>query len=914
MDPPSDRGKEPLRSPHSSSAPPPPRPFPEHELSHRTSSISDVSDIGISPYEAASAVSASTITSPIHATASPVSLYSSGGASNSSASLYSQPAQPPPPPSRRSSWRGTLSYASSKRYAPLTGSGSSDGGDHATRSASGRRSSGTSFRSRSSYAPTLGGAIPEHGDDESYAMTLLSHPAPMGMSPITSPHHKRQTSDDMATPMSPIFDVGSALGPLSAHDNAFLSQWQQQEAQGVLSGGLGQGFRADSTVRGAELLASPLPSSPSLGRGLSRSFTFRRSMKPPTRAETIKTRGQDEADRLGRVIEVIVEDEPSADLSSIEGSNISLHAPDVLQRSTFPSAAPRRQIFFPKPNWKPWSMRWPHLTLLVLVSAGLAVMQEVLFRHFHNTPILTFHSPKEVKPLIYFAVKFLPTLAAVIYGVLWQFTDFEVRRLEAFYQLSKDGGALASASINVDYVTGFNLVRPFRALRLGHYTVAVSSLGTLLAGSLGPTFAAASVILTPSLHERKMHPDAEKTLTFSPTWSRLLTSTLALCTALAMVLFVLLQKRRSGLNSDVRGIAGLASMAVVSHILMDFKDMDTATHHDIHHRLKHHRYMLKDSSLAPDDENLTAAQDREKYSDDDDAPAHMSDNPHPLMLRPGGCVTFIVALVAFVGFVPAFVFTDAGVVTDKAPWFATAWAVCLKLSWHGMETAVRMMEPYYLLSKRHAPSRTLTLDYTALPFGYLPLRALANGHLLMFFVGFGSILAEFLTVLVTGLTTSDGQGFIKVWGFNTEDKNANVPGDVKSIYAGQDTVVSFSVSFGLAMFVLLYMTTVASVVFARRRHPFLPRQPNTIASVLAFIHQSKMLYNFVGTAKLNSADMARRLKDGGGARTTYGLGWFEGRDGQTHCGVDQEELMSFYKHGVDYSLGNKPWNTQWDVL
>ncbi|OAA50709.1 hypothetical protein ISF_09327 [Cordyceps fumosorosea ARSEF 2679] len=909
----SERGKEPLRQGHAAASPLP-RPSPELELSHRSSNISNVTDIGISPYEA-STVSESTIASPIYAVASPTSLYSAGGSGSTVAvspysgggggsSVVSPFGDETNYQSRRPSWRGSLSYSNSRRYAPLVG------GNEVSRPTTGRRSSATSFRSRSSYAPTLGNAIPEHGDDESYAMTLLSHPAPMGMTPVF-PQHTRQVSDDMP-PMSPVgFDVGSALGPLSAHDNEYLSQWQQQESQGVLSGGLGQGFRADSTLRDAELLASP-----STPRSMSRSFTLLRASRPPTRAETIKTRGQDEADRLGRVIEVIIE-EPSADLSSIEGGHLPIHGddeqPDALRRSTFPSAALKRQIFFPKPNWKPWSMRWPHLTLLVLVSVGLAVMQEVLFRRFRDTPILAFHSPKEVQPLIYFAVKFLPTLAAVVYGVLWQFTDFEVRRLEAFYQLSKDGGALASESINVDYVTSFNLVRPIRALKLGHYTVAVSSLGTLLAGSLGPTFAAASVILTPSLRERNAHPDAEKTLTFSSTWSRLLTSTLTICAVLATVLFVLLQKRRSGLNSDVRGIAGLASMAVVSHILMDFKDMDTAKHNDIHHKLKYHRYMLKNSSLAPDDENLTSAKDREKFYGVDDEPVnHMSDNPHPLMLRPGGCVTFIVALVAFMGFVPAFVFTDAGVVTDKAPWFATAWAVCLKLSWNGMETAVRMMEPYYILSRRHAPSKILTLDYTALPFGYMPLRALANGHLIMFFVGFGSILAEFLTVFVTGLTTSDGQGFIKAYTGRDEPAD-NDSNNLKSIYAGQDTIVSFSVSFGLTMFVLLYMTVVATVVFVRRRHPFLPRQPNTIASVLAFIHQSKMLYRFVGTAKLNGTEMARRLREcDGGA--TYGLGWFEGRDGQTHCGVDQEELMSTYKHGVDYSKGNKPWNTQWDVL
>ena len=81
--------------------------------------------------------------------------------------------------------------------------------------------------------------------------------------------------------------------------------------------------------------------------------------------------------------------------------------------------------------------------------------------------------------------------------------------------------------------------------------------------------------------------------------------------------------------------------------------------------------------------------------------------------------------------------------------------------------------------------------------------------------------------------------------------------------------------------------------------------------MLAFVYQSKMLYDFVGTAKLTNAQMVRRLEDIG---KTYGLGWFEGRDGQTHCGVDEEELTGNYKHGIDYSQGNKPWDREWQLF
>jgi hypothetical protein len=129
-------------------------------------------------------------------------------------------------------------------------------------------------------------------------------------------------------------------------------------------------------------------------------------------------------------------------------------------------------------------------------------------------------------------------------------------------------------------------------------------------------------------------------------------------------------------------------------------------------------------------------------------------------------------------------------------------------------------------------------------------------------------------------------------------------GASEDINAGQETMISFWISLGLAIFVLLYMGIVAAVAFVRRRRVFLPRQPNTIASVLAFIHQSKMLYDFVGAAKLSNAEMVTKLE---GVDKTYGLGWFQGRDGQPHCGVDEEELLSRYKFGYDYSKATNPW-------
>lgn len=577
---------------------------------------------------------------------------------------------------------------------------------------------------------------------------------------------------------------------------------------------------------------------------------------------------------------------------------------DLSKRNTMLSTKNVQTVetFYPHPNWKPFSMRWPYLLMLIMLSFTLAGLVELLYQHSAKRGFLIrFNMPSDIRGIDYFSIKFLPTLLAVIFGVLWQMTDFEVKRLEAYYQLSREQGATADETLNVDYITSYNILVPFEALRRRHWAVAVSSIASILAVSAIPTLCSASIVLSPDRATRMATPDAPKEISINPVFSRMNEAVLVIVALLGCVLFYQLNTRRSGLLADVKGIAGLAAMANVSHILMDFKDCDLATHEDIHKKLKKHHYHLRNSSLAPmDDENrpgIKANDDLARITgqvtaeNQTSAKYHLSLNPHPLMFRARGSIPFIVGISIFTIILPVFLFIPLGDVAEKAPWALTALAVCIKLAWGALDTTTRLMEPYFILYKRHAPPRTLTLDYTAMPFAWVAIKALLNGHWLVCAVGFGTVMTEMLTVLVSSLATVEGRAFGP-----TRDR--------EQTDAGEETVHSFWLSLGCATAILVYMTVVAGVVFARRRRPFLPRQPNTIASVLAFIHQSKMLYDFVGTEKKDSAEMLRFLA---GVGKRYGLGWFEGRDGRTHCGIDEEELSATYRHGVDISRSNQPW-------
>ncbi|KAK3985018.1 hypothetical protein QBC44DRAFT_164902 [Cladorrhinum sp. PSN332] len=749
-----------------------------------------------------------------------------------------------------------------------------------------------------SFAQRHQETIPEEEDGIDLGLIKSAEPVGRDDDPPKSPVERSSTV--------PAFDVSSILGPATKADEAFMKTLQSQEAQGKLTGGLGLGIRTDMTVSGSVLLAS----SPIADRPLSR--TFSRASKRISRTDTVKKLAQTEANKRGEVIEVVM-DSSGDDVRSQSKFDLSIMSgPDgvsgpgrfgVMRQATFPTPAADKatQIFYPQPNWKPFSMTWPFLSWLVIMSIGLAVSAEVLYRQSTGDPLVKFKTPNDIPTAQYFAFKFLPMLFAVTYGVMFQATNFDVMRLEPFHQLSKEGGALADESINIEYLTQFMWLRPFRALHRKHYAVAVSSTASLLANTLVPTLGAACLYLSPDRNTRRDNPNIEKEIRIHHIWSRMLTTVLVVIAFLAAILFYTLQTRKSGLLADVKGIAGLASMATVSHILMDFKDMDVATHHDIHDKLKTHRYVLRNSSLAPDESHPGTKQETERYTKN-----HLSANPQSLMLRPAGAIPFMISIISFSILILVVLFTDAAVLTDRAPWVITALAVAIKLSWGALETDVRLMEPYYILSRRHAPPKTLTLDYTAMPFGWVAVQSALNKHWVVFTVGFGTVLTEILTVLVTSLATIDGRVFAAL--LDSSSGSSSAQDEDGNINSGQETIPSFWISLSIALLILVYMGIVAGFVFYKRREVFLPRQPNTIASVLAYIHQSKMLYDFVGTNKLGNKEMVEHLESK--VKKSYGLGWFRGRDGRVHCGVDEEELLSDWRRGYDYSLAGAPWEEE----
>ncbi|EED19457.1 conserved hypothetical protein [Talaromyces stipitatus ATCC 10500] len=566
---------------------------------------------------------------------------------------------------------------------------------------------------------------------------------------------------------------------------------------------------------------------------------------------------------------------PAVDLSSLEGSE--------RRASTFKTASVDEEasFFYPadpeKPDWKPFSMTSPYLFMLITVSLGLAGVQEYLYQQSKSLEsqgkgLIQFNNVAEIPIPQFFAWKYLPTIVMVTYGVLWQIMEYNVKRLEPYYQLSQPTGNIASKSLNLDYTTLFSYFVPYKAVRNRHWTVLVASVGAVLATTAAPSLQNASIrpIHNPNCSEKeKCQGQFEQFVHIDATWSRLVSVCLGLVAVMALVLVFQL-RRKSGLLSDPKGIAGIASMATKSHILNDFQGMDTATDDDIHKRLRHRRYVLYKSSIWQGEYI--------KYTEEHTDQPFSTASPHPIALRRLPGIVFLIYLTFLVAAIPVVTYTNANVVAVKLPWLPVLLAVIAKQIWTALEFAVKMLEPFYALSQGNArPENTLTLDYQGIPYGVLPFQALLNKHYLVSLIGIGSILSDVLTVTSSSLSIKD------------------------------ETEESFMTSSAISTVVVFFLLCSAALALVCRRHYFVPRPPSTIASILAFVHQSHMLDDFVNTERFSSDQMRAMLV---AKNKRYGLGWFRGRDEKLHCGVDEEPMLSRYVHGISYKDAQAgPWDS-----
>jgi len=111
-------------------------------------------------------------------------------------------------------------------------------------------------------------------------------------------------------------------------------------------------------------------------------------------------------------------------------------------------------------------MRKRVLIPLAILTATLAAIIEYLASTSHREGGLAL-SPTidDIPQLAQFGYTFLPTIIAVIYSIIWNWVDLDVKRVYPWLELSRPEGASPKDSLSLEYPFDFIALVPFTATK-----------------------------------------------------------------------------------------------------------------------------------------------------------------------------------------------------------------------------------------------------------------------------------------------------------------------------------------------------------------------------------------------------------------------------------------------------------------
>lgn len=117
-------------------------------------------------------------------------------------------------------------------------------------------------------------------------------------------------------------------------------------------------------------------------------------------------------------------------------------------------------------GWKPNTMKAPILILFALSSIIILTIVEILAQRSQKAGGLSLvDDADEIPSAINTTYLYLPTIIAVLYSLVWNWIDLDVKRMQPWMELSKENGATGQRSIFLDYPVDFVAFVPFKAAK-----------------------------------------------------------------------------------------------------------------------------------------------------------------------------------------------------------------------------------------------------------------------------------------------------------------------------------------------------------------------------------------------------------------------------------------------------------------
>jgi hypothetical protein len=119
-------------------------------------------------------------------------------------------------------------------------------------------------------------------------------------------------------------------------------------------------------------------------------------------------------------------------------------------------------------TWKPLALRAPVLILTTAICWSLiAILQFFLHKSQQDGGVIFAPRISDLPLGHAFMYLYFPTIVAVVFSIYWAWIDLETKRMEPYYQLSKEFGALGKDSLLLQYPFDFLPLVPFKAAKDG---------------------------------------------------------------------------------------------------------------------------------------------------------------------------------------------------------------------------------------------------------------------------------------------------------------------------------------------------------------------------------------------------------------------------------------------------------------
>ncbi|KAJ5668711.1 hypothetical protein N7462_009781, partial [Penicillium macrosclerotiorum] len=122
-------------------------------------------------------------------------------------------------------------------------------------------------------------------------------------------------------------------------------------------------------------------------------------------------------------------------------------------------------------GWRPFALRPLYLSSLACLMLAMLLLMESL-RQYSNREggLVFFNDTDDITSLQSFAYNYVPIIVALLLVMVWTVTDFDVLRLEPYFQLSQPEGAPATV-LFINYNFGQTILTPFNSARRRHWVV-----------------------------------------------------------------------------------------------------------------------------------------------------------------------------------------------------------------------------------------------------------------------------------------------------------------------------------------------------------------------------------------------------------------------------------------------------------